>query len=124
MLEGGRVVIKREAVFLPFHFGGILLSKIKVFIEYKVIPEKRKQYLKLAEKITDQYKDFQIQNFSVYEGIEQPNLFVEDFVITNYEFFNRLKNFRLEEQIPFWQDLHSCIYGSVSKLNIFAFEEI
>ncbi|MFC5589764.1 hypothetical protein ACFPRA_12740 [Sporosarcina soli] len=100
------------------------MSKIKVFIEYKVIPEKRKQYLKLAEQIADQYKDFQIQNFSVYEGIEQPNLFVEDFVITNYEFFNRLKSFRLEEQIPFWQDLHSCIYGSASKLNIFAFEEI
>lgn len=100
------------------------MGKIKVFIEYKVIPEKREQYLKLAEKIAAQYHDFQIQSFSIYEGIEQPNLFVEDFIISGYEFFNCLRNERLQEQLPFWQDLHSCIYGSVSKVNIFVFEEI
>ncbi|KRF67244.1 hypothetical protein ASG99_16605 [Bacillus sp. Soil768D1] len=100
------------------------MRKIKVFIEYKIIPEKRKQYLKLTDKIVTHYQNLQVKGFSIYEGIEQPNLFVEDFIVSNYEHFKQLTTERLEEQMPFWKDVHSCIYDDVKKVNIYAFEEL
>ncbi|MEK4025034.1 MULTISPECIES: hypothetical protein [unclassified Sporosarcina] len=98
------------------------MNKIKVFIEYKVIPEKRNQYIELTEKIIARYQSLQVNGFSIYEGIEQPNLFVEDFTVLNYEQFKLLKTERFEERIPIWKEVHSCIHTGVKKVNAYAFE--
>ncbi|MFD1707863.1 hypothetical protein ACFSCZ_14145 [Siminovitchia sediminis] len=96
---------------------------MKVYIEYKVIPEKREQYLNLIDQAHQFYKKFPIHHFSIYEGVEQPNRFVEDIDLADSHTFSELKKKRLQDE-GFWEEVHSCIEGNRSKLRVYAFRKI
>ncbi|VEF46760.1 Uncharacterised protein [Bacillus freudenreichii] len=95
---------------------------LKVYIEYKVISEKREAYLSLIKQA---YKNDEntIDKFFLYEGVEQPNLFVEDIILLNSNKFNEFKKGRLQET-GFWGDVHSCVEGGISKVRVYAFKNV
>ncbi|EJW15010.1 hypothetical protein M5X00_23735 [Paenibacillus alvei] len=89
-----------------------------IFVEYRVDPDQRAQYL---EQITERLKQF--PQVVLYEGTDQPNVFVEQWMNTTPEDYKRLKRIRLEDSSE-WDAITACIPGGKSKLHIWEFASI
>ena len=96
---------------------------IKIFIEYKVIPEKERQYLELLEQTKTYYREQGFPDYRAYKGIEQPDIYVEEFTVQNTEEYHKQKKERLDTSQPRWEALHDCIAGNASKVHFWGFEE-
>jgi hypothetical protein len=97
---------------------------IKVFIEYKVIADKQHLYLSLLPELRERTVDWDAKDFRVFEGTDQPLLFVEEYYVKDMDEYRRTKEERLSESIPFWHKLHDCIPGGAGKVHIWAFKEV
>lgn len=86
-----------------------------IFVEYRINPEQRVTYL---ERIRERLKDF--PQVVLYEGADQPNVFVEQWMDTTHDDYTRLKRIRLEESSE-WDGITTCISGGKSKLHIWEF---
>ncbi|CAM3276830.1 MULTISPECIES: hypothetical protein [Brevibacillus] len=87
-----------------------------VFIEYKLVPEKRKQALALIAEIEARMTEQGASQFRCFEGYDQPDLFVETFDVDHVEQYEQIKQDRLSDEA-----FCDCIAGGSSKLNIWAF---
>jgi L-rhamnose mutarotase len=93
---------------------------IKVFIEYKVGPEHREAYQSMHESIRQRMQALvNIHNYKIYEGLEQPGLIVEMLDVETTADFQAIRRQRTEEMA-----IDSYIIGGVSKVHIWAFQEI
>lgn len=100
-------------------------SRITVFCEYKVAEEKRSEYMQC---VTNEYRRF-LQGFgadgvSIYAGVDQVGLFVEEFTIPDMAVYEKLKHERFREADPIWERLHACVPGGKDKVHMWAFESI
>ncbi|MFW5433927.1 hypothetical protein [Paenibacillus apiarius] len=89
-----------------------------IFVEYRIDPKLRETYLSLVKK--------QLQchaNAVLYEGTDQPNVFVEQWLRTSHEDYVRMKTLRLEESSE-WDAITACIPGGREKFHIWEFEEM
>ncbi|UHA74641.1 hypothetical protein [Paenibacillus sp. 481] len=93
------------------------MSRI-VFVEYRINPEQRESYLSIMKQLL-QYK----QDVLWYEGTDQPNVFVEQWLNTTSEDYIRIKTLRLEETSE-WDQVTACIPGGKSKLHIWEFQQL
>lgn len=97
----------------------------KVFVEYKVKPEHREAYLTWVNEMT--HAD---RRFSVYEGTDQPGLFVELWDGMNYEEYVRMKGWRLAADSSGggnknrWGEMERFIEGGISKIHIWHFTKV
>jgi hypothetical protein len=97
---------------------------IKVFIEYKVDAEKHEAYLALLPQLKERILEWDVEDFRVFEGTDQPLLFVEEYYVKDMDVYRNTKEGRLSESNPFWHDLHKCIVGGAAKVHIWAFKQI
>ncbi|WP_261378467.1 hypothetical protein [Paenibacillus agilis] len=89
-----------------------------IFVEYRIDPAKRDIYLKkAAEQLANR------QDVLWYEGTDQPNVFVEQWLNSTVEQYEAMKRMRLEEQSE-WDELTDCIPGGKSKLHIWEFARV
>ncbi|EPY08359.1 hypothetical protein AZ66_11070 [Paenibacillus sp. E194] len=86
-----------------------------IFVEYRIDPDKREAYLK---QITERLQPF--PQVVLYEGTDQPNVFVEQWMDTTHEEYLQLRRIRLEETSE-WDVITACIPGGRSKLHIWEF---
>ncbi|WP_017727542.1 hypothetical protein [Halalkalibacterium ligniniphilum] len=99
--------------------------KVKIFIEYWVKKEKRAMFFQLIPQLKEYHEDkWNINDFEIFEGTEQKNLFVEEFHIDNEEQYHEIKDDRLQENDPFFSTMHECIKGGKEKVNIWAFRKV
>lgn len=89
-----------------------------IFVEYRIDPDKREEYLKQITERLGQYPQVVL-----YEGTDQPNVFVEQWMDTTPEDYKRLKRIRLQESSE-WDAITACIPGGKSKLHIWEFAAI
>jgi hypothetical protein len=91
----------------------------KVFIEYKVYPEKREQYLRFIKEMTEREP-----RMEVYEGTDQAGLFVEVWNGLDSGEYARLKQARTNEPSSEWAALHEFVPGGAEKIHIWHFTRI
>ncbi|MCE5171542.1 hypothetical protein LQV63_19765 [Paenibacillus profundus] len=95
----------------------VKLNRI-IFVEYRIAPELRETYLSLVKRQLQSHT-----NAVLYEGTDQPNVFVEQWLNTSHEDYVRMKKLRLEESSE-WDEITACIPGGRGKLHIWEFEEL
>jgi hypothetical protein len=102
------------------------VSEIQVFAEYKIVAEKREEYFQKIQDIAAAMEKIGVTDFTVHEGIDQPNLFVEMFHVPTVEMYQKIKRKRHEAAAPgvFWQSINDCIVGGTEKLHMWAFAPI
>lgn len=99
--------------------------ELKIFAEYMVAKGERDIFFSLLQEVKEyQVSIWSVKDFEIYEGTDQPNLFVEEFDMEGEDNFNRLKEERLLEKDALWKKLNSCIVGGRDKLHIWAFKKI
>jgi quinol monooxygenase YgiN len=103
--------------------GGTFMA-LKVFVEYKIVPQKRNQFLTLLSSLVDWLEEKGARNVRFFEGTDQPHLFVEEYEVTDQYHYESIKEERLREVQPFLTDLHQCIEGGKKKVHIWAFREL
>ena len=90
----------------------------KVFVEYTIIHEKRIAYLHYMQKRVEQ------TGLELFEGTDQPNLFVEIWSNVSYSAYLSLKEERLEPvKDSLWEDFEEMVQGGLKKLHIWHFNK-
>lgn len=88
------------------------------FAEYKIMPEHRGPYLLLANKLKEQ--DSRVE---VYEGSDQPDLFVEVWTAQSQAEADAIKEERYGERSS-WHAVTQWIVGGKAKLHVWTFKPI
>jgi hypothetical protein len=99
--------------------------KLKIFIEFFILPDRRDEFLSLIPKIRD-YQQIQwgVKDYEIYEGTDQPNLFVEEFYIEGEDDYLKIKEERVLEKELLWSDMNACVKGGGQKVHIWAFKNV
>ncbi|WP_172371641.1 hypothetical protein [Sporosarcina jiandibaonis] len=98
---------------------------LKVFIEYNIKSPERKLFLSLLPQIKILHeKKWDVLKYQVYEGTDQPNLFVEEFLIRNIQEFKDIERFRRTSQDQVWKSFERCLLENREKVNIWSFKTI
>ncbi|GEN33884.1 MULTISPECIES: MFS transporter [Aneurinibacillus] len=103
------------------------MKDIQVFAEYKILPEKREEYLHKIKDVAAAMKMIGVDDFTLQEGVDQPGLFVEMFHVPSMEAYRKIKRKRCEDTAAlgaFWQSINDCIAGGTDKLHMWAFASI
>lgn len=91
------------------------MSRI-IFVEYRIDPSRREEYLQLVQAKLASYS-----NVVLYEGTDQPNVFVEQYMNTTEKQYLEMKRIRHSEESD-WDLITDCIPGGRAKLHIWEFE--
>lgn len=88
------------------------------FAEYRILPERREQYLAYTRILLEGGHDVQL-----YEGTDQLNLFVEVWNVSNSEQAERIKKERCDERSS-WFQISDWIVGGPAKMHIWTFKPV
>lgn len=102
----------------------VTMENIQVFVEYKVIEEKKDEYLRKIRDLELVMNKIGAKDFQVFEGADQPHLFVEMFQVAKMESYYKLKRKRCQEEAEegvFWQAINNCVEGGKEKIHMWAF---
>ncbi|NIK78431.1 hypothetical protein FHS15_003569 [Paenibacillus castaneae] len=88
------------------------------FAEYQIAPEHRQLFLDYTKTLLANVHDVYL-----YEGTDQPNLFVEVWNAPNAEEAERIKKERCDERSP-WFFITEWIVGGEAKMHIWTFKGI
>ena len=100
------------------------MENIQVFVEYKVLEEKKEEYLRKVKDLEIVLHKIGAVDFKVYEGADQPNLSVETFLVpemTNSQKSKRKRVLEDAQEGVFWQAINNCVEGGKDKINMWAF---
>lgn len=100
------------------------MENIQVFVEYKVIEEKKDEYYGKMKDLALVMEKIGAKDFKVFEGADQVNLFVEMFQVPAMSSYHKLKRKRCEEEAEqgvFWQAINDCVEGGKEKIHMWAF---
>ncbi|CAH8769122.1 hypothetical protein [Paenibacillus dendritiformis] len=87
-----------------------------IFVEYRILPEAKERYLTVIRRQLKHRPDVVL-----YEGTDQPNVFVEQWLGTTADDYAALKKLR-REGTDGWDEVTACIAGGVDKLHIWEFQ--
>jgi hypothetical protein len=100
------------------------MAHITVLSEYKIKDDKRDQFFELLSNLMEHLEMLGAEQISIFEGTDQPGLFVEEFILRDMDEYMEMKEEREKEQLDFWREFHECIEGGKSKVNIWAFSKV
>lgn len=87
-----------------------------VFIEYKVFPDKRSAYMSWIKSAAGGD-----ERFELYEGSDQPELFVEQWCGIDVDAYRTFKSRRTEPGDPVWSSLAEFVPGGMAKVHVWHF---
>lgn len=90
---------------------------MKVFIEYKVRSEYKQQYVKFMGEIQAKFSHVEL-----FEGTDQPGLFVEIWHDCSFHEYEKIKNDRITQPTPEWEPLNTYIEGGKDKQHMWHFK--
>ncbi|BCJ88387.1 MFS transporter [Effusibacillus dendaii] len=97
---------------------------IKVFVEYKVKPERREEYLNSLPQLRQKLESSGALNVRFFAGTDQPLLYVEEFFVSGMEQYETMKQARISQADDFWVEQSKHVEGGLQKIHIWAFSEI
>ncbi|MDQ0060693.1 hypothetical protein [Paenibacillus harenae] len=86
------------------------------FAEYRIKDEHRKQYLDYTQALLKDEERIQL-----YEGTDQPNLFVEVWTASTAELAEQMKEERCSERSS-WYRIVGWVEGGAGKLHVWTFK--
>lgn len=86
------------------------------FAEYRIMPEHREQFLAYTGKLMESEREIKL-----YEGTDQPSLFVEVWSASTAEAAEHIKEERCSERSP-WFSIADWIVGGTAKLHVWTFK--
>lgn len=89
---------------------------ITIFMEYRIDPKKREEYSKLMKSIAGEMTAGSGMGYRFYEGVDQSNLFVETFEVSNMEEYQHWKEVRTTDT-----RLAALVPGGSAKIHVWAF---
>lgn len=89
-----------------------------VFVEYRVAEASRDAYLRLMKEAKRAY------GLTLYEGAEQPGLFVEIWSDPGRQAYEDMRRDRLGEAKGLWGDVQRLIVGGAAKTHIWMFQKV
>lgn len=92
---------------------------ITVFIEYQIEPDQRTAFLRQQTIWKNQLQELGGQNFRFYEGVDQPDLFVEEFEVAAMDDYAICKAQRIAKE-----EFTQCVKGGAAKVHIWAFRQV
>ncbi|RNB92273.1 hypothetical protein EDM56_00805 [Brevibacillus fluminis] len=87
-----------------------------IFVEYRILPEKREAYFNYMSTIPAQISERGGVGYRHLEGVEQSNTFVEAFEVEQLETYQAIRSWRLSDT-----ELPTFISGGAAKLHMWAF---
>lgn len=87
-------------------------------VEYRIREESRTAFKDWALAV------FPIEEMELYEGADQPGLFVESWRGKAVDTFEEWKKERQDSSHPLWSPLHAWIDGGAAKLHIWRFNRV
>lgn len=88
------------------------------FAEYRIDPERREAYRQAASYLLERQSQVRL-----YEGTDQPNLFVEIWTASSLDEAEAIKKERLDERSS-WSALTPFIAGGAAKLHVWSFKPV
>lgn len=92
---------------------------ITVFIEYQIEPDKRTKFLHQQVSWEEEVHRLGGLNFRFYEGVDQPDLFVEEFEVRSMDEYQLFKARRSTNE-----SFRQCVKGGAAKIHIWAFQHV
>jgi hypothetical protein len=89
------------------------------FAEYRIIPEHRASYLAFSDELVQSSNG----SIIIYEGTDQPSLFVELWTADTKEAADRIKKERCSERSP-WRHTDSWVQGGREKVHVWTFRPV
>ncbi|WP_141500180.1 hypothetical protein [Paenibacillus luteus] len=86
------------------------------FAEYRIVPQRREQYLAYTSELLKG-----VSNLYLYEGTDQPGLFVEVWNAATFEEAEQIKKERCGERSS-WFRISEWIVGGAAKMHIWTFK--
>jgi hypothetical protein len=87
------------------------------FAEYRIAPEWRETYLTYTSELLAG-----VDEVKLYEGTDQPSLFVEMWNASSLQEAEQIKEERCNERSP-WYKVSEWIVGGVDKMHIWTFKQ-
>lgn len=101
------------------------MGQVRGFYEYRILPEKREDYLKTIAAIRQKKQEHGYADYRICESLEG-NRFVETFLMSSMEEYHRMEAKLLEDEqaVSYYHDLDVCINGGRSSQKIWFFREL
>ncbi|MGC5325829.1 MFS transporter [Brevibacillus sp. SYSU BS000544] len=92
---------------------------ITIFVEYKIDEMNREIFLSQQSEWKQNAIRHGGKNYSLLEGVDQPNLFVETFEVSHLQEYQSFKADRKS-----WEDFTSLVAGGSEKAHVWAFSSV
>lgn len=92
---------------------------LTVFIEYKLDGNQRETGLSLLADMARRMEALGARQYRLWEGLDQPGLFVEAFEVANEQQYEQIKQVRLADRA-----FCDCVSGGAAKLHVWAFRPV
>ncbi|GAB6936455.1 MAG: hypothetical protein L5657_04530 [Calditerricola sp.] len=95
---------------------------LRVYVEYRVVPERRGEYESRMRAWQARVAQLPVVSYSRYEGLDQPHLMVEEYLVPDAAAYRLLKDLRTGRREPDapWQ-IGTCVQGGWEKVHVWAF---
>jgi hypothetical protein len=96
-----------------------------IFIEYKIFPHAKKNFLRDQQLVYRQLKNEDVQEHHMLEAVDQPDLFVETMKVAALETYREWKQMLSAEDLTFpWDPIMQHIVGGRKKFHMWSFQSI
>ncbi|MBI2619996.1 MAG: MFS transporter [Ignavibacteriales bacterium] len=91
------------------------MPKVILQIAYEIDPEKREEYLRLADELKQHFAETQKKNYNIFEQKGKKNSFVEQFVCDSVEEYEALEDDLDEKADDLVNTLETMLKGGKAK---------
>ncbi|WP_062052158.1 hypothetical protein [Bacillus sp. JCM 19034] len=99
-----------------------MTKPLQIFMEYKIISHKIKEYEEAMELILETLPQYDVSNIEWFVAEDQPYLYVEMFHVPTVSHYKALKELRQSTDHPVFSSIVPYIEGGVEKIHCWAFQ--
>ncbi|WP_026675670.1 hypothetical protein [Alkalihalobacterium bogoriense] len=98
-----------------------MTESLQIFMEYKVLPQKIKEYEQAMKNILELLPEYEASDIEWYVAADQGALYVEMFTLPTKSHYHVLKKLRQSDEHPVFGQIAPCIDGGSEKIHCWAF---
>jgi hypothetical protein len=94
-----------------------------IFIEYKIYPHAKKNFLLDLQSVLEQLNHKEVQEYQILEAVDQPDLYVETMKVANLDIYHKWKQMLSTEDVTLpWTPIMKHIVGGRKKFHMWSFQ--
>lgn len=99
-----------------------MTKPLQIFMEYKIIPQKIKEYEAAMEMVLTTLPNYDVSEIEWFVAEDQPYLYVEMFEVPTVSHYQALKKLRQSTEHPVFSSIVPFIEGGEKKIHCWAFQ--